>query len=125
MLGDPEAGFGRSSDPKYRVIAPPGRPKHVALHSVDLEVTELGIGGVRNETVLAVVYRVLPPHERRVTTVLFHPAVLIRHIHHRVDRQEQALHIVDHLPYPEQLYIEVCGLSTRTLVPPTVRAVRQ
>ncbi|HEY0935410.1 MAG TPA: PH domain-containing protein [Trebonia sp.] len=24
--------------------------------------------------------------------------------------QEQALHTVDHLPYPEQLYIEVCGL---------------
>jgi membrane protein YdbS with pleckstrin-like domain len=24
--------------------------------------------------------------------------------------QEQALHKVDHLPYPEQLYIEVCGL---------------
>src|ERR1700761_4991275 len=24
--------------------------------------------------------------------------------------QEQALRIVDHLPYPEQLYLEVCGL---------------
>jgi membrane protein YdbS with pleckstrin-like domain len=24
--------------------------------------------------------------------------------------QEQALHTVDHLPYPEQLYLEVCGL---------------
>jgi hypothetical protein len=24
--------------------------------------------------------------------------------------QEQALHTIDHLPYPEQLYIEVCGL---------------
>jgi membrane protein YdbS with pleckstrin-like domain len=24
--------------------------------------------------------------------------------------QDQALHKVDHLPYPEQLYIEVCGL---------------
>ena len=25
-------------------------------------------------------------------------------------RQDQALRIVDHLPYPEQLYLEVCGL---------------
>jgi Bacterial PH domain len=24
--------------------------------------------------------------------------------------QEQALRVVDHLPYPEQLYLEVCGL---------------
>jgi uncharacterized membrane protein YdbT with pleckstrin-like domain len=24
--------------------------------------------------------------------------------------QEQALHTVNHLPYPEQLYLEVCGL---------------
>ncbi len=24
--------------------------------------------------------------------------------------QDQALHTVDHLPYPEQLYLEVCGL---------------
>jgi hypothetical protein len=24
--------------------------------------------------------------------------------------QDQALRIVDHLPYPEQLYLEVCGL---------------
>jgi hypothetical protein len=24
--------------------------------------------------------------------------------------QNQALRIVDHLPYPEQLYLEVCGL---------------
>ena len=24
--------------------------------------------------------------------------------------QEQALHDIDHLPYPEQLYLEVCGL---------------
>jgi len=24
--------------------------------------------------------------------------------------QDQALHTIDHLPYPEQLYIEVCGL---------------
>jgi hypothetical protein len=24
--------------------------------------------------------------------------------------QDQALRVVDHLPYPEQLYLEVCGL---------------
>jgi membrane protein YdbS with pleckstrin-like domain len=165
----------------------------------------MGIRVVPNETVPAAVYRVLLPHERRVITVRFHPAVLIRpvaealgglavagllstllhlnstallviwllwlvlviHLLYRIyawledyfvvtsarllvasgvfkktvnmmpltkvtdmrfERssigrlfgfgtfivesagQEQALHRIDHLPYPEQLYIEVCGL---------------
>ena len=38
----------------------------------------MGIRVVPNETVPATVYRVLLPHERRVITVRFHPAVLIR-----------------------------------------------
>jgi uncharacterized membrane protein YdbT with pleckstrin-like domain len=38
----------------------------------------VGIRVVPNETVPAAVYRVLLPHERRVITVRFHPAVLIR-----------------------------------------------
>jgi membrane protein YdbS with pleckstrin-like domain len=38
----------------------------------------MGIRVVPNETVPAAVYRVLLPHERRVITVRFHPAVLIR-----------------------------------------------
>lgn len=165
----------------------------------------MGIRVVPNETVPAAIYKVLLPHERRVITVRFHPAVLIRpvaetlgglalaglistivHLDNtvllviwlawlllvirllfriyewleeyfvvtsqrlllaegvfkktvnmmplskvtdmRFERsasgrllgfgtfivesagQEQALHRVDHLPYPEQLYIEVCGL---------------
>ncbi|HLW74748.1 MAG TPA: PH domain-containing protein [Gammaproteobacteria bacterium] len=165
----------------------------------------MGLRVVPNETVPARVYRVLLPHERRVITVRFHPAVLIRPVAEalgglalaglistivhldstvllvvwllwlilvirllfkiyawledyfvvtsarlllatgvfkktvnmmpltkvtdlRFERsptgrllgfgtfivesagQEQALHKVDHLPYPEQLYIEVCGL---------------
>jgi membrane protein YdbS with pleckstrin-like domain len=165
----------------------------------------MGIRVVPNETVPAAVYRVLLPHERRVITVRFHPAILIRpvaealgglavagllstllHLYStvllvvwllwlilvirllfriyawledyfvvtsarlllatgvfkktvnmmplskvtdmRFERspsgrlfgfgtfivesagQEQALHTIDHLPYPEQLYIEVCGL---------------
>lgn len=165
----------------------------------------MGIRVVPNETVPAAIYRVLLPHERRVITVRFHPAVLIRPVAEtlgglalagllsaihglsgtillviwlawlvlvirllfciyawledyfvvtsqrlllaegvfkktvnmmplskvtdmRFERsavgrllgfgtfivesagQEQALHTIDHLPYPEQLYIEVCGL---------------
>jgi membrane protein YdbS with pleckstrin-like domain len=166
----------------------------------------MGIRVVPNETVPAAVYRVLLPHERRVITVRFHPAILIRpvaetlgglavaglistlipHISSsvllvvwllwlilvirllfriyqwledyfvvtsarlllatgvfkktvnmmplgkvtdmRFERsamgrllgygtfivesagQDQALHNIDHLPYPEQLYLEVCGL---------------
>lgn len=165
----------------------------------------MGIRVVPNETVPAAVYRVLLPHERRVITVRFHPAVLIRPVAEtlgglalagllstivhlngtvllviwlawlillirllfyiyewlenyfvvtsarlllatgvfkktvnmmplskvtdmRFERspsgrllgygtfivesagQEQALHTINHLPYPEQLYIEVCGL---------------
>ena len=165
----------------------------------------MGIRVVPNETVPAAVYRVLLPHERRVITVRFHPAILIGpvawtlgglavagllstlvhlestvllviwlawlilvirllfHIYQwledyfvvtsarlllatgvfrktvnmmpltkvtdmRFERspigrllgygtfivesagQDQALHTVNHLPYPEQLYIEVCGL---------------
>ncbi len=165
----------------------------------------MGIRVVPNETVPASVYRVLLPHERRVITVRFHPAVLIKpvawaliglavagllstvgpihgtvllviwllwlilviHLLFRIytwledyfvvtsarlllstgvvkktvnmmplskvtdmrfERsamgrilgygtfivesagQEQALHNIDHLPYPEQLYLEVCGL---------------
>jgi membrane protein YdbS with pleckstrin-like domain len=165
----------------------------------------MGIRVVPNETVPASVYRVLLPHERRVITVRFHPAVLIRPVAEtlaglalagllstiarldgtvllviwlawlllvirllfciytwledyfvvtsqrlllatgvfkktvnmmplskvtdmRFERsptgrlfgygtfivesagQDQALHTIDHLPYPEQLYIEVCGL---------------
>ena len=38
----------------------------------------MGIRVVPNETVPAAVYRVLLPHERRVITVRFHPAVLIK-----------------------------------------------
>jgi membrane protein YdbS with pleckstrin-like domain len=38
----------------------------------------MGIRVVPNETVPASVYRVLLPHERRVITVRFHPAVLIK-----------------------------------------------
>jgi membrane protein YdbS with pleckstrin-like domain len=38
----------------------------------------VGIRVVPNETVPAAVYRVLLPHERRVITVRFHPAILIR-----------------------------------------------
>jgi len=38
----------------------------------------MGIRVVPNETVPAAVYRVLLPHERRVITVRFHPAILIR-----------------------------------------------
>jgi membrane protein YdbS with pleckstrin-like domain len=38
----------------------------------------MGIRVVPNETVPAVVYRVLLPHERRVISVRFHPAILIR-----------------------------------------------
>lgn len=38
----------------------------------------MGIRVVPNETVPASIYRVLLPHERRVITVRFHPAVLIR-----------------------------------------------
>ena len=37
----------------------------------------MGIRVVPNETVPAAVYRVLLPHERRVITVRFHPAILI------------------------------------------------
>ena len=37
----------------------------------------MGIRVVPNETVPASIYRVLLPHERRVITVRFHPAVLI------------------------------------------------
>ena len=165
----------------------------------------MGIRVVPNETVPAAVYRVLLPHERRVITVRFHPAILIKPVawtlgglaiagllstlvhldgtvllviwlfflgvlgwlgvqiwmwledyfvvtsarlllatgvfrktvnmmplskvtDMRFERspigrllgygtfivesagQDQALHTVDHLPYPEQLYIEVCGL---------------
>ena len=165
----------------------------------------MGIRVVPNETVPASIYRVLLPHERRVITVRFHPAVLIRPVawalgglavaglvsviphlpgtfllvvwllwllllirllyriyvwledyfvvtsqrlllstgvikksvnmmpltkvtDMRFERsamgrllgygtfivesagQDQALRKVDHLPYPEQLYIEVCGL---------------
>ncbi len=165
----------------------------------------MGLRVVPNETVPAAVYRVLLPHERRVITVRFHPAVLIRptaealgglalaglistivHLDStallvvwllwlillirllykiyewledyfvvtsvrlltsggvfkksvrmmpltkvtdmRFERspigrllgfgtfivesagQDQALRVIDHLPYPEQLYIEVCGL---------------
>jgi membrane protein YdbS with pleckstrin-like domain len=165
----------------------------------------MGIRVVPNETVPAAVYRVLLPHERRVITVRFHPAILIRPVAEalgglavaglistitHLDRtvllviwlvwlilvirllfriyewledyfvvtskrlllatgvfrktvnmmpltkvtdmrferspagrlfgfgtfivesagQEQALHTINHLPYPEQLYIEVCGL---------------
>ena len=165
----------------------------------------MGIRVVPNETVPAAVYRVLLPHERRVITVRFHPAVLIRPVAEtlgglalaglistiaklngtvllvvwlawlilvirllfcvyayledyfvvtsqrlllaegvfkktvnmmplgkvtdmRFERsatgrllgfgtfivesagQDQALHRIDHLPYPEQLYLEVCGL---------------
>jgi uncharacterized membrane protein YdbT with pleckstrin-like domain len=165
----------------------------------------MGIRVVPNETVPASVYRVLLPHERRVITVRFHPAKLIKPVAHtlaglalaglvstiahlngtvllviwllwlllvirllykvyewledyfvvtsarlllatgvvkktvnmmplskvtdmRFERsavgrlfgfgtfivesagQDQALHTIDHLPYPEQLYIEVCGL---------------
>ena len=165
----------------------------------------MGIRVVPNETVPAAVYRVLLPHERRVITVRFHPAILIGpvavtlgglavaglvstllHVSStvllvvwllwlllvirllfkiyqwledyfvvtsarlllatgvfkksvnmmpltkvtdmRFERspqgrlfgfgtfivesagQDQALHRIDHLPYPEQLYIEVCGL---------------
>ena len=165
----------------------------------------MGIRVVPNETVPAAIYKVLLPHERRVITVRFHPAVLIRPVAEtlgglalaglistiakldgtvllvvwlawlvlvirllfciyayledyfvvtsqrlllaegvfkktvnmmplgkvtdmRFERsatgrllgfgtfivesagQEQALHRIDHLPYPEQLYLEVCGL---------------
>jgi membrane protein YdbS with pleckstrin-like domain len=165
----------------------------------------MGIRVVPNETVPASVYRVLLPHERRVITVRFHPAVLIKPVTFalaglavagllstiaklngtilliiwlawlilvirllyaiytwledyfvvtsarlllstgvikktvnmmplgkvtdmRFERsamgrllgygtfivesagQDQALHNIDHLPYPEQLYLEVCGL---------------
>lgn len=165
----------------------------------------MGIRVVPNETVPASVYRVLLPHERRVITVRFHPAVLIKPVaitlaglalaglistiphlgstvllviwlawlvlviwllfriylwledyfvvtsqrlllatgvfkktvnmmplskvtDMRFERspvgrlfgygtfivesagQDQALRMIDHLPYPEQLYIEVCGL---------------
>ena len=165
----------------------------------------MGIRVVPNETVPASVYRVLLPHERRVITVRFHPAILIKpvaqtlgglalaglistiaHLNSsvllviwllwlllvirllykvyewledyfvvtsarlllatgvvkktvnmmplskvtdmRFERsaigrlfgfgtfivesagQDQALHTINHLPYPEQLYIEVCGL---------------
>ena len=165
----------------------------------------MGLRVVPNETVPARVYRVLLPHERRVITVRFHPAVLIRPVAEalgglalaglistivhldstvllvvwllwlilvirllfkiyewledyfvvtsarlllatgvfrktvnmmplskvtdmRFERspigrvlgygtfivesagQDQALHTINHLPYPEQLYIEVCGL---------------
>jgi membrane protein YdbS with pleckstrin-like domain len=165
----------------------------------------MGMRVVPNETVPAAVYRVLLPHERRVITVRFHPAILIRPVAEalgglalaglistitHLDRtvllvvwllwlillirllfriyawledyfvvtpvrllqsggifrktvsmmpltkvtdmrferspvgrmlgygtfivesagQEQALRTIDHLPYPEQLYIEVCGL---------------
>ena len=165
----------------------------------------MGVRVVPNETVPASVYRILLPHERRVVTVRFHPAVLIKPVawalgglaiagllstiarlsgsvllvvwlawlvlvirllyaiyawledyfvvtsarlllttgvikktvnmmplgkvtDMRFERsaagrilgygtfivesagQEQALHKVDHLPYPEQLYLEVCGL---------------
>ncbi len=165
----------------------------------------MGLRVVPNETVPAAVYRVLLPHERRVITVRFHPAVLIVpatqtigglalallvstivHLEStvllvvwllwlillvrllfkiyawledyfvvtsarlltsggifkksvsmmplakvtdmRFERspigrlfgfgtfivesagQDQALRVIDHLPYPEQLYIEVCGL---------------
>ena len=165
----------------------------------------MGIRVVPNETVPAAVYRVLLPHERRVITVRFHPAILIRPVAEalgglalaglistiahldgtvllvvwllwlilvirllfkiyawledyfvvtsarlltsggifkksvsmmplskvtdmRFERspigrllgfgtfivesagQDQALRTIDHLPYPEQLYIEVCGL---------------
>jgi len=38
----------------------------------------MGIRVVPNETVPASFYRVLLPHERRVITVRFHPAILIR-----------------------------------------------
>lgn len=40
----------------------------------------MGIRVVPNETTPAAVYRVLLPHERRVITTRFHPAVLIRPI---------------------------------------------
>jgi membrane protein YdbS with pleckstrin-like domain len=165
----------------------------------------MGLRVVPNETVPAAVYRVLLPHERRVITVRFHPAILIRPVAEalgglalaglistiahldgtvllvvwllwlilvirllfkiyawledyfvvtsarlltsggifkksvsmmplskvtdmRFERspigrllgfgtfivesagQDQALRTIDHLPYPEQLYIEVCGL---------------
>ena len=165
----------------------------------------MGIRVVPNETVPAAIYKVLLPYERRVITVRFHPAVLIRPVAEtlgglalagllsaihglsgtillviwlawlilvirllfciyawleeyfvvtsqrlllaegvfkktvnmmplgkvtdmRFERsavgrllgfgtfivesagQDQALHTINHLPYPEQLYIEVCGL---------------
>jgi membrane protein YdbS with pleckstrin-like domain len=166
----------------------------------------MGIRVVPNETVPASIYRVLLPHERRVITVRFHPAVLIKpvalalaglavagllstiarldntdalvviwllwlilliHLLYRIyvwledyfvvtsqrlllatgvvrksvkmmplskvtdmsfnrsamgrllgygtfvvesAGQDQALRTIDHLPYPEQLYLEVCGL---------------
>ena len=175
----------------------------------------MGIRVVPNETVPASIYRVLLPHERRVITVRFHPAVLIKPValalaglavagllstitrldgaillviwlawlillirllykiyvwledyfvvtsqrlllahwrqsgnlfnmmpltkvtDMRFERsamgrllgygtfivesagQDQALRKIDHLPYPEQLYLEVCGLISRTLAPGT------
>src|SRR6267142_2033684 len=76
MVGDPTADKRRPPGAQYRIPAQPSRPWHVELRGVDLRL-EMGIRVVPNETVPAAVYRVLLPHERRVITVRFHPAILI------------------------------------------------
>jgi len=84
------------------------------------------------DTVPASVNRYLLPHERQVITVHQHPAILIKPVFWVLvglalagwltnsiaqgkfilesAGQDQALTDVDYLPYPEQLYLEVCGL---------------
>src|SRR6185312_6565854 len=77
MVGDPRADKCRASRAQYRGAAQPGRPRRIEFRGVDLRLA-MGIRVVPNETVPAAVYRVLLPHERRVITVRFHPAILIR-----------------------------------------------
>jgi membrane protein YdbS with pleckstrin-like domain len=60
----------------------------------------MGIRVVPNETVPASIYRVLLPHERRVITVRFHPAVLIKPVAWALAGLAVAglLSVIPHLP---------------------------
>src|SRR5580693_10771678 len=76
LVGHPAAYSCRAPDAQYRFAPQPSRPRYIELLCTNLRLP-MGIRVVPNETVPAAVYRVLLPHERRVITVRFHPAILI------------------------------------------------
>src|ERR1700724_360272 len=76
LVGHPGAYSCRAPGAQYRFAAQPSRPRSIELRGKHLRLA-MGIRVVPNETVPAAVYRVRLPHERRVITVRFHPAILI------------------------------------------------